>query len=199
MCHQQNTGGGGNTVKRIIKRKEKTAKDRSSNTHYTYSRDVSRETGDKKNPRFDEVSLRGEYFYLSTTCDLRHVSRATPLRRCRWKRWCRRSRLHLATGCGSRRRGSNRGPPITTEDAGSAGRQRDQPRTPRMRATPRARHPTLSRARTMLRERRRSRQRTLFPPLFSQNQRLATCRDTRVTGMSWDAGEILLVSSDDYI
>lgn len=64
MCHQQNTGGGGNTVKRIIKRKEKTAKDRSSNTHYTYSRDVSRETGDKKNPRFDEVSLRGEYFYL---------------------------------------------------------------------------------------------------------------------------------------
>lgn len=133
------------------------------------------------------------------TCDLRHVSRATPLRRCRWKRWCRRSRLHLATGCGSRRRGSNRGPPITTEDAGSAGRQRDQPRTPRMRATPRARHPTLSRARTMLRERRRSRQRTPFPPLFSQNQRLATCRDTRVTGMSWDAGEILLVSSDDYI
>lgn len=133
------------------------------------------------------------------TCDLRHVSRATPLRRCCWKRWCRRSRLHLATGYGSRRRGSNRGPPITTEDAGSAGRQRDQPRTPRMRATPRARHPTLSRARTMLRERRRSRQRTPFPPLFSQNQRLATCRDTRVTGMSWDAGEILLVSSDDYI
>lgn len=195
MCHQQNTGGGGNTVKRIIKRKEKTAKDRSSNTHYTYSRDVSRETGDKKNPRFDEVSLRGEYFYLWSPPRFKGYAVATV----RWKRWCRRSRLHLATGCGSRRRGSNRGPPITTEDAGSAGRQRDQPRTPRMRATPRARHPTLSRARTMLRERRRWRQRTPFPPLFSQNQRLATCRDTRVTGMSWDAGEILLVSSDDYI
>lgn len=177
MCHQQNTEKK-HGKKRIIKKKRKNGR----RTHTTLIRDVCRETGEKKYPRFD--GFTAGVILLLVHGDLRHVSRATPMRRCRWKRWCRRSRLHLATGCGSRRRGSNRGPPITTDDAGSAGRQRDQPRTPRMRATTRARHPTLSRARTMLRERRRSRQRTPFPPLFSQNQRLATCRDTRVTRMS---------------
>lgn len=111
-----------------------------------------------------------------------------------WKRWCRRSRLHLATGRGSRRRESYRGPPITNEDAGSAGRQRDQPRTPRMRATPRARHPTLSRGRTMLRERRRSRQRTPFPPLFSQKP---TTR--AVSRYACNGDQIFLLSLDDYI
>lgn len=60
MCHQQNTGKK-HGKKRIIKKKRKNGR----RTHTTLIRDVCRETGEKKYPRFDGFTA-GEYFYLST-------------------------------------------------------------------------------------------------------------------------------------